>query len=70
MRILQVQRLEEAVQNLEDIIRSLDAVMVVRGDLGVEMPIEQVPLMQKEAIERANSKGKRLSLLHKYLTQW
>ena len=48
----------EAVQNLEDIIRSFDAVMVARGDLGVEMPIEQVPLIQKEVIEKANSKGK------------
>ena len=48
----------EAVQNLEDIIRSFDAVMVARGDLGVEMPIEQVPLIQKEVIEKANNKGK------------
>ena len=48
----------EAVENLEDIIRSFDAVMVARGDLGVEMPLEQVPLIQKEVIEKANSHGK------------
>ena len=48
----------EAVQNLENIIHLFDAVMVARGDLGVEMPIEQVPLIQKEVIEKANSKGK------------
>ena len=48
----------EAVQNLEGIIHFFDAVMVARGDLGVEMPIEQVPLIQKEVIEKANSKGK------------
>ena len=48
----------EAVKNLDGIIESFDAVMVARGDLGVEMPIEQVPLIQKEVIEKANSKGK------------
>ena len=48
----------EAVQNLDGIIRFFDAVMVARGDLGVEMPIEQVPLIQKEVIEKANSRGK------------
>ena len=48
----------EAVQNLDGIIHSFDAVMVARGDLGVEMPLEQVPLIQKEVIEKANRAGK------------
>ena len=48
----------EAVQNLDGIIDSFDAVMVARGDLGVETPIEKVPLVQKEVIEKANQAGK------------
>jgi pyruvate kinase len=43
----------EAVQHLEDILRASDGVMVARGDLGVEMPLEEVPLVQKEVIRRA-----------------
>lgn len=41
----------QAVRNLDAIIRSFDAVMVARGDLGVELPLEEVPLVQKRAIE-------------------
>ena len=48
----------EAVQNIDGIIESFDAVMVARGDLGVEMPIEQVPIIQKEVIQKANNSGK------------
>ena len=43
----------QAVQNLVDIIDTFDAIMVARGDLGVELPLEQVPLVQKRAIELA-----------------
>ncbi|MGB3772433.1 MAG: pyruvate kinase [Rhodococcus sp. (in: high G+C Gram-positive bacteria)] len=48
----------EAVDNLEAIVLAFDAVMVARGDLGVELPLEQVPLVQKRAIHiaRANAK--------------
>jgi pyruvate kinase len=48
----------QAVQNLEDIISAFDAVMVARGDLGVELPFEEVPLVQKRAIEIARRKAK------------
>jgi pyruvate kinase len=44
----------EALDNLEDIILSADGVMVARGDLGVEMSPESVPIAQKEIIEKAN----------------
>ena len=44
----------EAVQNLHDILKTADGVMVARGDLGVEMPAEKVPLIQKHIIESAN----------------
>ncbi len=48
----------EALQDLEAIINKFDAVMVARGDLGVETPPEQVPLVQKKIIKQANQKGK------------
>lgn len=48
----------EAYKNLEDIIKVADAVMVARGDLGVEVPIEEVPLIQKEIIRLCNQYSK------------
>ncbi len=48
----------EAVENMESIIDEADGVMVARGDLGVEIPAEQVPLVQKRMIHRANLHGK------------
>lgn len=48
----------EALENLEEIIQISDGVMVARGDLGVEMPPEQVPIAQKRIIEAANQQGK------------
>jgi pyruvate kinase len=44
-----------AVQNLGEILPLADAVMVARGDLGIEMPLEQVPRIQKEIIRRARA---------------
>jgi pyruvate kinase len=48
----------EAVQNLDEIITESDGIMVARGDLGVETPIEEVPLIQKEIIRKCNEVGK------------
>lgn len=48
----------EAVENLEDIVDVTDAVMVARGDLGVEIGPERVPAIQKQMIELSNSEGK------------
>jgi pyruvate kinase len=45
----------EAVHNLDSILAASDGVMVARGDLGVELPLEQVPLIQKEIIEKASA---------------
>ena len=45
----------EAIDRLEDILHVADAVMVARGDLGVELPPESVPVIQKQVIERANA---------------
>ena len=48
----------EAVESLEAIILAFDAVMVARGDLGVEAPLEDVPLVQKRAIQIARENAK------------
>ena len=48
----------QAVNNLEQILQSFDAIMIARGDLGVELPLEQVPLVQKNAIQLARQVGK------------
>ncbi len=47
-----------ALDNLDKIVSVSDAVMVARGDLGVEMPFEQVPLVQKRLISEANHQGR------------
>jgi pyruvate kinase len=48
----------EAIENLEAVVLAFDAVMVARGDLGVELPLEQVPLVQKRAIQIARENAK------------
>jgi len=45
---------EQAIRELEPILEASDAVMVARGDLGTELPFEQVPLAQKRIVRRAN----------------
>ena len=47
----------EAIDQIDAILPLCDGVMVARGDLGVEMPAEEVPLLQKELISKANSLG-------------
>lgn len=49
---------ETAIENLEGILQAADGVMVARGDLAVEMPMEQVPLLQKRIIQMARELGK------------
>ncbi len=48
----------QAVANLAEIVDAFDAVMVARGDLGVELPLEEVPLVQKRAVELARNASK------------
>lgn len=49
---------EEGMTNLDAIIEVSDGIMVARGDLGVEVPIEDVPMMQREMINKCNLVGK------------
>jgi pyruvate kinase len=48
----------EALSNIDDVIAATDAVMVARGDLGVEIWLEEVPMVQKMLVEKCNKLGK------------
>ena len=57
MLIAKIER-REALDNLDGILDVADGVMVARGDLGIEIPIEKVPVVQKEIIRKCNHLGK------------
>lgn len=50
----------QGIQNLEEILDASDGIMVARGDMGVEIPMEEVPILQKRMIKLANDKGKHV----------
>jgi pyruvate kinase len=60
IRVPVIAKLEkpEAVERLEEIVLAFDGMMVARGDLGVEMPLEQVPMVQKRAVQICRDNAK------------
>ncbi len=50
----------DGVENIDEIIRFADGIMVARGDLGVEIPLEEIPVIQKELIKKAYNAGKQV----------
>jgi len=50
----------EGVDNIDEIIRVVDGIMVARGDMGVEIPLEEVPVLQKLIIQKAYNAGKQV----------
>ena len=49
---------KEGIENFEEILALSDGIMVARGDMGVEIPMEEVPIIQKQFIKRCNDEGK------------
>ena len=50
----------EGVDNIDDILRVTDGIMIARGDLGVEIPFERIPVIQKMLIKKAYNAGKQV----------
>ena len=58
LKVIAKIEMPEALKNIRDIIVESDGIMVARGDLGVELPVEQVPIIQKELIRKSMHRAK------------
>ena len=60
----------EAIENIDEIISVTDGVMVARGDLGVEMPMEQVPVLQKMIAKKCRDASCTRLVFRRYILQF
>ena len=60
MKIISKIENTQGLENLEEIMEASDGIMVARGDMGVEIPLEEVPVIQKRMIKMAESQGKQV----------
>lgn len=60
MKIIAKIESEEGIKNIEEILEEVDGIMVARGDLGTECPMEKIPFYQKHLIERARAHAKNV----------
>lgn len=58
LKVIAKIEMPEALKNIRDIIVESDGIMIARGDLGVELPVEQVPIIQKEVIKKCMHRAK------------
>jgi pyruvate kinase len=58
IRVISKIERQEALKNIDEILQETDGVMIARGDLGVQIPIEEVPSVQKKIIQKANILGR------------
>ena len=58
MQIISKIESHTAIKNIDEIIEASDGIMVARGDLGVEMPMKELPILQKEIIEKCRKRGR------------
>lgn len=58
MQIISKVESTEAIKNIDEIVDYSDGVMVARGDLGVEIPVQELPILQKMIVEKCRKKGK------------
>ena len=65
MKIIAKIESEEGIKNIEDILEEVDGIMVARGDLGTECPMEKIPFYQKHLIERARAHAKNVIVQEK-----